>query len=191
MSIGDNIGEFKAERKARQLAKRKAEVDAVDADEPNGLDVTEIKAERKARKQARRDANKAVVAEIAPLVQDSNSSNSLPLRKKQRTSLKASEAPGRPKSIAAATPADASARFLDLHSISYAPAHTAATYPPILSFDALSIAKKLRAGLNSFSTPTPVQSASWCVLLAKPKRDCVAIAETGCVSCQVYSSMLF
>ncbi|OLL24131.1 ATP-dependent RNA helicase dbp3 [Neolecta irregularis DAH-3] len=48
---------------------------------------------------------------------------------------------------------------------------------PILSFEHLSVAPLLSAGLSNYKKPTPIQSASWPYLLSGT--DLVGIAETG------------
>ncbi|KAG9036958.1 RNA-dependent ATPase [Tulasnella sp. JGI-2019a] len=69
------------------------------------------------------------------------------------------------------TPSEAAA-FLSEHSITIDGDVT-----PLISFDQLDITPALRAFLNRFKTPTPIQACAWPALLAR--KDVVGIAETG------------
>ena len=79
---------------------------------------------------------------------------------------------------AAASPAEVEA-FLQENNISYDPASTSKELPPVLSFAALPLDDGVRKGLSGFAKPTPIQSASFPLMLAG--RDVIGIAETGCV----------
>lgn len=79
----------------------------------------------------------------------------------------------------APAPAEVEA-FLAENNISYEPASTSTALPPVLSFAALPLDDGVRKGLSGFSKPTPIQSASFPLMLAG--RDVVGIAETGSVS---------
>ncbi|BGP57085.1 hypothetical protein JCM8202_006315 [Rhodotorula sphaerocarpa] len=76
----------------------------------------------------------------------------------------------------APAPAEVEA-FLADNNISYEPASTSTALPPVLSFAALPLDDGVRKGLSGFSKPTPIQSASFPLMLAG--RDVVGIAETG------------
>lgn len=76
------------------------------------------------------------------------------------------------------------AAFMKENELSYEPSASQQRYPPVLSFDHLSVSNGIKKGLKSFAKPTPVQSASWGVQLPakacdERARDCVAIAATG------------
>ncbi|KWU45953.1 DEAD-domain-containing protein, partial [Rhodotorula sp. JG-1b] len=77
---------------------------------------------------------------------------------------------------AAASPAEVEA-FLQENNISYDPASTSKELPPVLSFAALPLDDGVRKGLSGFAKPTPIQSASFPLMLAG--RDVIGIAETG------------
>ena len=79
----------------------------------------------------------------------------------------------------AASPAEVKA-FLEENKISFEPESTATDYPPVLSFASLPLNAGVRKGLSGFSKPTPIQSASFPLMLGG--RDVIGIAETGCVS---------
>lgn len=134
--------------------KAKSEIngDAVVAAQEDDEDQVAAKAAKKARKQAKKLAK-------AALTEQSGSASAI----------------AAPVASASSTEIEA---FLSEHDISYdPPAAATSTYPPVLSFDALSISEGLKQGLKSFSKPTPVQSSAWGVLFRS--KDCIAIAETG------------
>ncbi|TNY21179.1 ATP-dependent RNA helicase DBP3 [Rhodotorula diobovata] len=76
----------------------------------------------------------------------------------------------------AASPAEVKA-FLEENKISFEPESTATDYPPVLSFASLPLNAGVRKGLSGFSKPTPIQSASFPLMLGG--RDVIGIAETG------------
>lgn len=67
--------------------------------------------------------------------------------------------------------------FLAANNISHEPETGATQFPPVLAFAALPIEEGLRKGLGGYTTPTPIQSASFPVTFGG--RDVVGIAETG------------
>lgn len=67
--------------------------------------------------------------------------------------------------------------YLSENAITFEPADASFTFPPILAFTDLDVPSSLTAALAAFDKPTPVQAASWPVLLAG--RDAIAIAKTG------------
>lgn len=74
-------------------------------------------------------------------------------------------------------PADVAAFFKE-NNISYEPEETATSlFPPVLSFAALPLDSGIRKGLSGYEKPTPIQSASFPVMMAG--RDVIGIAETG------------
>ncbi|GAA5899707.1 hypothetical protein JCM8208_004541 [Rhodotorula glutinis] len=77
---------------------------------------------------------------------------------------------------ASASPAEVAA-FLEENKISFEPETTATDYPPVLSFASLPLNAGVRKGLSGFSKPTPIQSASFPLMLGG--RDVIGIAETG------------
>lgn len=92
-------------------------------------------------------------------------------------------APVASTSAATAAPAPSSAEveaFLKENNISYDPESTSQELPPVLSFAALPLDDGVRKGLSGFAKPTPIQSASFPLMLAG--RDVIGIAETGYVA---------
>lgn len=84
-----------------------------------------------------------------------------------------------PVTIVTATAA-AVATFLEENRISHEPEEAAQDYPAVLAFASLPIEAGLRQGLGGYTTPTPIQSASFPVMMGG--RDVVGIAETGYAS---------
>jgi alkylation response protein AidB-like acyl-CoA dehydrogenase len=80
--------------------------------------------------------------------------------------------------IVAATPAQVTT-FLEENRIQHEPETAASSYPAVLSFAALPIEAGLRTGLAGYTTPTPIQCASFPVTMGG--RDVIGIAETGYV----------
>lgn len=67
--------------------------------------------------------------------------------------------------------------FLTENRVSHEPETAAAEYPAVLSFAALPLEDGIRKGLSAYQKPTPIQSASFPVMMGG--RDVVGIAETG------------
>ncbi|KAI8983189.1 P-loop containing nucleoside triphosphate hydrolase protein [Trametes punicea] len=67
--------------------------------------------------------------------------------------------------------------FLETHEIALHVPDGAPPVIPILSFDQLDVPAELRAALDNFKEPTPIQACSWPPALEG--RDVVGIAETG------------
>ncbi|KAI5479255.1 ATP-dependent rrna helicase rrp3 [Pseudohyphozyma bogoriensis] len=81
-----------------------------------------------------------------------------------------------PKIVSTSTPAEVST-FLTANRVSHEPESAVTDFPPVLSFAALPLEDSLRKGLAAFTTPTPIQSASFPVMMGG--RDVIGIAETG------------
>ena len=68
--------------------------------------------------------------------------------------------------------------FVIKNNITYEPEDAGLTiYQPVLTFAALPLDGSLRKGLSQYTTPTPIQSASFPVMMAG--KDVIGIAETG------------
>ncbi|GAA6007219.1 RNA-dependent ATPase DBP3 [Rhodotorula paludigena] len=157
--------ESEKERKKREKRERKAEKKrARDGDDGETAAAAEPQvAERKSKKAKTEKALAAVSAETP----------STPSTPAPAAEPVASTSNG---AVPAASPAEAAA-FLKENNISYEPASASSTYPPVLSFAALPLADGVRKGLSGFTKPTPIQSASFPLMLGG--RDVIGIAETG------------
>lgn len=71
------------------------------------------------------------------------------------------------------------AEFLSKNNISHEPLEAKEVYAPLLKFEELAIEAGIRKGLGGYEKPTPIQSASFPVMLGG--RDVIGIAETGYV----------
>lgn len=71
------------------------------------------------------------------------------------------------------------AEFLLKNNISHEPLEAKEVYAPLLKFEELAIEAGIRKGLGGYEKPTPIQSASFPVMLGG--RDVIGIAETGYV----------
>ncbi|GAA5840425.1 hypothetical protein JCM9279_007322 [Rhodotorula babjevae] len=138
-------------------------------------------------KRARDDSADAAPAAASTADADGERSS----KKQKKSSAPASETPSTTSTPAAepvaststavttgasASPAEVQA-FLEEHKISFEPETTATDYPPVLSFASLPLNAGVRKGLSGFTKPTPIQSASFPLMLGG--RDVIGIAETG------------
>lgn len=195
MSLTDAEKQAKAERKAAKKAAKAAakvvETPQATSDESKkrkaeSIEVVEGNKAKKAKSESNGDA-------VVAAQEDDDQAAAKAAKKARKEAKKLAKAALNGQS-GSATATDASAiaapvasassseieAFLSEHDISYdPPAAATSTYPPVLSFDALSISEGLKQGLKSFSKPTPVQSSAWGVLFRS--KDCIAIAETGYV----------
>ncbi|GAA5859522.1 hypothetical protein JCM8547_006861 [Rhodosporidiobolus lusitaniae] len=156
------------------------------------------KREKKERKQAKKDKKRQREEEggAAAEAAEAAEGDAKPLKKskKDKKEAAAAAAPSADNpstsstpapvvstsSSSSATPAPSSAecsKFLTDNNISYTPEETATQYPPILSFPQLPLHDGVRKGLSGFSKPTPIQSASFPLMLGG--RDVIGVAETG------------
>ncbi|GAA5889401.1 hypothetical protein JCM6882_000732 [Rhodosporidiobolus microsporus] len=157
--------ETEEERKAREKKEKKEKKKAdkkrkrEEEEGPEGTDAKEVASEDKPSKKSKKE-KKAAQAVAA----DTPSTSSTPA----------------PVASTSAAPAPSSAEcaaFLEENNISYIPESTASDYPPVLSFAQLPLADGVRKGLSGFTKPTPIQSASFPLMLGG--RDVIGIAETG------------
>ena len=154
----------------------------------------EKKIQKKLRKEARRaaEALHAVagseeVEEIAPVVGEKRKAEEtageelVKVKKSKKKSKDVVEVPAASTSTVAtpATKAECEA-FLAENNISHEPEEAKDSFAPILSFASLPIEEGIRKGLSGYAKPTPIQSASFPVMMGG--RDVVGIAETGYVS---------
>lgn len=97
------------------------------------------------------------------------------------TSTPLASTSGTPAPTIAAPSTDEITTFITENRVSYEPPETATElFPPVLSFAALPLDAGLKKGLSAYTKPTPIQSASFPVMMGG--RDVVGIAETGYVS---------
>ncbi|GAA5993090.1 hypothetical protein JCM10908_003101 [Rhodotorula pacifica] len=156
----------------------------------------EKKEAKKAEKKRRREQEQDESASATPAASEQNGDEQQqePKSKKAKKGNNGTEtpsstaastpAPVASTSTASSTPAPAPAAssaevdaFLKENNISYDPASTSTELPPVLSFAALPLDDGVRKGLSGFAKPTPIQSASFPLMLAG--RDVIGIAETG------------
>ncbi|KAL8291361.1 hypothetical protein RQP46_002339 [Phenoliferia psychrophenolica] len=171
----------KAAKKARKEARR-----AAAAGEEDGDAAVAVEDDAPVVKKRKADAD-AEVEEAAPVEGEKKKKKS----KKSKTTEEgdstaaAAEEPvastSTPTPVAAASaPAPTSAAistFLTENRVSHEPVEACAEYPPVLSFAALPLDDSVRKGLAQYTTPTPIQSASFPVMMGG--RDVIGIAETG------------
>ncbi|GAA5969629.1 hypothetical protein JCM11641_008185 [Rhodosporidiobolus odoratus] len=149
----------------------------------------EKKDKKKADKKRKRD-DEVTASEGAVEAKDTVSKPSKKSKKaKEEAAAPAAETPSTSSTSApvastssssSSAPAPSSAEcgaFLKEHNISYVPESTATDYPPVLSFAQLPLHDGVRKGLSGFAKPTPIQSASFPLMLGG--RDAIGIAETG------------
>ena len=146
-----------AEDDAPVVKKRKAEAEpAVEAE------AAPVEGEEKKKKKSKKSKAAELVDEAAPAESEAPvASTSTP-----------AAAPTGPTSAAIST-------FLKDNRVSHEPVEACAEYPPVLSFAALPLDDSVRKGLAQYTTPTPIQSASFPVMMGG--RDVIGIAETGSV----------
>ena len=155
----------------------------------------EKKIQKKLRKEARRAAEAATAAAASeedeaavPVVGEKRKAEETPVEgAKVKKSKKAKgEAVATTTTVAAPATAAECEAFLTENNISHEPEEAKDQFAPILSFASLPIEDGIRKGLASYAKPTPIQSASFPVMMGG--RDVVGIAETGSVSFPFFSS---
>ncbi|BGP18496.1 hypothetical protein JCM10213_001188 [Rhodosporidiobolus nylandii] len=160
-------GETDEERKAREKREKKEKKKADKKrkrEEDGGAGEAEAEAAKEDGDKPSKKSKKSAAPAAAAAVADAPSSSS--------TSA--------PVASTSAAPAPSSAEceaFLKENNVSYVPETTASDYPPVLSFAQLPLHDGVRKGLAGFTKPTPIQSASFPLMLGG--RDVVGIAETG------------
>ncbi|GAA6062541.1 hypothetical protein JCM10212_004307 [Sporobolomyces blumeae] len=159
----------KKERKAAKKDKKRARDDedgaastAASTETPAAASEAQDEDKPKAKKSKKDKAAAAAPVATTP----STSSTPVP---STSNSTATSDAP-------AASSADCEA-FLKENNITHDPASAATEFPPVLSFAALPLNAGVRKGLSAYTTPTPIQSAAFPVMLGG--RDIVGVAETG------------
>lgn len=200
----------KADKKAKKQALEDAQLDAAARDEhmatpanEDGAKVDETdkerrKREKKERKKRQRedeagDGNDAKVNGGGEGAADGERKSKKSKKNKDQSAAVSADTPSTPSTpapepaapvaststVPAPSAADVDA-FLTENNISYEPASAKTDFPPVLSFASLPLADGVRKGLSGFAKPTPIQSASFPLMLAG--RDVIGIAETGCVA---------
>lgn len=160
-SDGVSKEERKALKRAKKEATKAAEAEEAAEDVANGVDDEDAaaKAEKKARKRAEKAAKKAAKADEA----------AQPEAKDACSASKGSQITGVGK-------AEADAYYTEKQIAIEDPLKQ--TVGPILAFESLPFDKDTqRSYFSGFSTPTPIQAASWPYLLNG--RDMIGVAETG------------
>lgn len=128
---------------------------------------------KKSKKDKKRKAEESVEAEASPAKSEKKKS-------KKVAAAAVAEADSSAPVASTSTPISVSdiSNFLTENRVSYEPPETAtSTFPPVLSFAALPLDAGVRKGLAGYSKPTPIQSASFPVMMGG--RDVIGIAETG------------
>jgi ATP-dependent RNA helicase DBP3 len=175
----DNEAQSKAERKAAKKAKKEAreakKAGKVDAENASAPAVEEDEDAIKAAKKAARKAEKKKLKE-ADATSTVPSSNATPAADFEFTA--ASGAYTENKELAQLPQADIDA-FLTKNVMTINdPKPAARKLRPIINFKYLPTAdESQRAPFKNFTTPTPIQAATWPFLLSG--RDMIGVAETG------------
>ncbi|KAM0747924.1 DEAD-domain-containing protein [Meredithblackwellia eburnea MCA 4105] len=143
------------EEKKKDKKRKTTEQDDVKEDQEEDQDKQDKK-RRKAEKKAQKLAKKQAAAA------SESTTTSVPV------SVSTSQSQSTPESIAT---------FLKTNNISHEPVSATSDFPPFLSFAQLPVDPLLRKGLAGFTTPTPIQSASFPITFGG--RDVIGIAETG------------
>ncbi|GAA6048846.1 hypothetical protein JCM3770_003649 [Rhodotorula araucariae] len=151
----------KREKRERKLAKRSRDEDGADGAAAGVVAERDDDGERSSKKQ-----KKAAAASATP----STTSTPAPAAEPVASTSTAFTLAG------AASPAETEA-FLKDNNVSYDPETASAAYPPVLSFASLPLNAGVRKGLSAYTKPTPIQSASFPLMLGG--RDVIGIAETG------------
>lgn len=145
-------------------APKKRKADEVETEESTAAPV---EGEKKKKKDKKSKKSKKEDGEAAPVVEEDEEEE-------------APSAPAEWKSTSVPSTPEIEA-FLKENRVSYEPPETAtSTFPPVLSFAALPLDEGVRKGLASYTKPTPIQSASFPVMMGG--RDVIGIAETGYVA---------
>jgi ATP-dependent RNA helicase DBP3 len=178
----------KAERKAAKKAKKakKALIEAA-TEEPSGAADDEVKDALKAAVKAARKAEKAEKKRLKESAKDeatesaSTASSSKPTPAATNTESPASSAASgeyQEDSELTNLPQSEIDAFLAKNTMSIQdPTPAARKLRPITNFKYLPVDEAQRAFFAKFSTPTPIQAATWPFLLSG--RDMVGVAETG------------
>ncbi|GAA5826636.1 hypothetical protein JCM5353_004998 [Sporobolomyces roseus] len=151
----------KREKKEKKAAKKdkKRSRDTQEGGAEPAKEEEEDKVEQPKSKKSKKDKKVESSTSTAPVASTSTASNS----------TATSNAP--------AASAKDCAEYLKEHNITHTPDSAALEYPPVLSFAQLPLNVGVRKGLSSYTTPTPIQSAAFPVMLGG--RDVIGIAETG------------
>lgn len=170
----------KDQKKAKKLERRAAAAAAAAEDGEEEASETPAVVEKKDKKEKKRKApveEDEVVAteEAAPAVEDSKKSKK---SKKNKTAVDESTPTASTSTSTVAPPSSSEiSAFLTSERVSHDPEDAATSFPPVLSFAALPLEDGIRKGLAAYTKPTPIQSASFPVMMGG--RDVVGIAETG------------
>ncbi|KAJ3552327.1 hypothetical protein NM688_g4207 [Phlebia brevispora] len=143
-----------AESKKARKKRRKSLESSVEEASPEASEQSTEKKEKKHKKDKKRSKEAAAESTEEPVSAESTATSSR-------------------ASAAAPSKAEVDA-FLQTNSVTI---HGTTPLTPIISFDDLDIPSGLRAALDGFKEPTPIQACSWPAALAG--QDVVGIAETG------------
>ncbi|SCZ88988.1 BZ3500_MvSof-1268-A1-R1_Chr1-1g00876 [Microbotryum saponariae] len=138
---------------------------------------------RKAREEEEEAPANAEQSETSAPVAAAEEPIDEPAKKKSKKNKKSSSeptlsaAPSTGPAVASSSSSSDIDSFLSANRITFEPTNAKDLYPPVLSFAALPIEDGLRKGLSGYAKPTPIQSASFPVMMGG--RDVVGIAETG------------
>ncbi|KDE04337.1 hypothetical protein MVLG_05217 [Microbotryum lychnidis-dioicae p1A1 Lamole] len=139
---------------------------------------------RKAREEEEEVPPNAEQSETSAPVAAAEEQIEEPAKKKSKKNKKSPSEATSSSAAASTGPAAASSSsssdidsFLSANRITFEPTNAKDLYPPVLSFAALPLEDGLRKGLSGYAKPTPIQSASFPVMMGG--RDVVGIAETG------------
>lgn len=156
--------------------------------QPPAVEADDKKAEKKKSKKDKKRKLAETFDEAEPELNGTATEVEEPKPKKEKKDKKSKKTKVDPSSepvasASAAPPAPSLnstevAAFVTENNIIYDPPETATShYPPVLSFASLPLDSGLRKGLSGYEKPTPIQSASFPVMMAG--RDVIGIAETG------------
>ena len=172
-----------AERKTKKIAKKEAKLArraaAAEAAAAGSDDDEEETAPVKEKK--RKAAAVEEDAEVPATVEGKKEKKTKKSKKADDSvtpSTSSTPVPVASTSTAPASSADVAA-FLKENRVSHEPESAATSFPPVLSFAALPLEEGIRRGLAAYTKPTPIQSASFPVMMGG--RDVIGIAETGYV----------
>jgi ATP-dependent RNA helicase DBP3 len=214
-SQADEEAREKAERKALKKAEKQAKKEAKkasksivevteDLESASLLETAARKAEKARKKAGKRTAkSEASTVETATPINGTSAASSIAHSKTESSAT--SPEPATPAEIAEtgyqeapgllALPQAEVDSYLSSKEITIADDHKTSHYRPILNFSYLPITDEAeRAPFKGFTSPTPIQAATWPYLLAG--RDVIGVAETGsgktiaCVTLKVYQKQL-
>ncbi|GAA5885638.1 hypothetical protein JCM16303_003093 [Sporobolomyces ruberrimus] len=156
----------KREKKERKAAKKDKKRERDDGDEAPAAAPAEAtpaqEAEEPKKKKSKKDKQSEAVA--------ASSNGAAPVASTSSSNQTATS------NGSTATAAECAA-YLAENNITHTPEEAATEYPPVLSFASLPLNAGVRKGLSAYTTPTPIQSAAFPVMLGG--RDVIGIAETG------------